>query len=67
VATFVMFEGIAFLAIITAAIISTFVERASQTRQRHQEAEQEQIETRSDELDRRLERIEEMLSRALAK
>jgi voltage-gated potassium channel Kch len=65
VATFVMFEGIAFLAIITAAITSTFVERASRQRQRKEEAEQERIDTRFDELDRRLDRIEQALSRAL--
>jgi voltage-gated potassium channel Kch len=67
VATFVMFEGIAFLAIITAAITSTFVERASRQRQRKEEAEQERIDTRFDELDRRLDQIEETLRRALSK
>jgi voltage-gated potassium channel len=67
VATFVMFEGIAFLAIVTAAITSTFVERASRKRQRDQEAEQERIDTRFDELDRRLERIENSLRRPLPK
>jgi voltage-gated potassium channel Kch len=67
VATFVMFEGIAFLAIITAAITSTFVERAGRRRQREEEAEQQLIDARFDELDRRLERIEQTLSRALPK
>jgi voltage-gated potassium channel Kch len=67
VATFVMFEGIAFLAIITAAITSTFVERASRQRQRKEEAEQRRIDTRFDELDRRLDQIEETLRRALSK
>jgi voltage-gated potassium channel Kch len=67
VATFVMFEGIAFLAIITAAITSTFVERAGRQRQRKEEAEQRRIDTRFDELDRRLDQIEETLRRALSK
>jgi voltage-gated potassium channel len=67
VATFVMFEGIAFLAIVTAAITSTFVERASRKRQEDLEAEEQRIDTRFDELDRRLERIEEALDRSLSK
>jgi voltage-gated potassium channel len=67
VATFVMFEGIAFLAIVTAAITSTFVERASRKRQEYRVAEEQRIDTRFDELDRRLERIEEALDRSLSK
>jgi voltage-gated potassium channel Kch len=64
VAAFVMLEGIAFLAIVTAAITSTFVARA--TRQFHAERDEEmtelhRIEKRFDELDRRLDRLEAAL------
>jgi voltage-gated potassium channel len=50
VAAFVMLEGIAFLAIVTAAITSTFVARAERE-QRHDSA-----------IEARLDRIESMLS-----
>ncbi len=64
VAAFVMLEGIAFLAIVTAAITSTFVARA--TKQFHAERDDEmnellRIEKRFDELDRRLDRLEAVL------
>lgn len=65
VAAFVMLQGIAFLAIVTAAITSTFVERASSRHQRQEEAEQKRIDARFDRLDRRLDEIEETLRRAL--
>ena len=69
VAALVMLEGVAFLAIITAAITSTFVQRASQIRSPDQGAEERAEETslhpRFDELEARLERIEESLRRAL--
>lgn len=61
IAAFVMLEGIAFLAIITAAITSTFVARAA----REQElagGEEAAIEARFDELNGRLDRLESMLS-----
>jgi voltage-gated potassium channel Kch len=65
VASFVMFEGIAFLAIITAAITSSFVARA---RDLHDAAtrkleltEHQQTLARFDELDRRFERLEAAL------
>jgi voltage-gated potassium channel len=64
VASFVMLEGIAFLAIVTAAITSTFVARA--TKQFHDERDDEmnellRIEKRFDDLDRRLDRLEAAL------
>ena len=58
----VMLEGIAFLAIITATITSTFVARAAAERakaaQGQQEAERHVLEARFDELERKLDRIE---------
>ena len=65
VAVFVMLEGIAFLAIITAAITSTFVARA----QREQfaleseaaDTEQGQIVARLDQIAQRLDRLETMI------
>lgn len=65
IASFVMLEGIAFLAIVTAAITSSFVARAALELE-HAEAEQEQAaearsEARFDDLTARLERIELML------
>ena len=69
VAAFVMLEGVAFLAIITAAITSTFVQRASHIRSPDQGGEDRTQDTglhpRFDELEARLERIEESLRRAL--
>jgi voltage-gated potassium channel Kch len=65
VATFVMLEGIAFVAIVTAAITSTFVARTQQERALAEESDQEQeaarLEARFDELDRRLDRLESLL------
>jgi voltage-gated potassium channel len=64
IATIVMLQGIAFLAIITAAITSTFVARASKAFQADREeqmTELRQIEARFDELDRRLDRLEAAL------
>jgi voltage-gated potassium channel len=65
IASAVMLEGIAFIAIVTAAITSTFVARASK---QFQEAgrddeltELHRIEMRFDELDRRLDRLEAAL------
>jgi voltage-gated potassium channel Kch len=62
VAAFVMLEGIAFLAIITAAITSTFVARAERERAEAKSVDVEALEAsidgRFDELDRRLDRLE---------
>jgi voltage-gated potassium channel Kch len=66
IATFVMFEGIAFLTIIIAGITSTFVARAQRERETEAggiaEAEQ-RIEARLDHLDERLGRLETILTR----
>jgi len=66
IAAFVMFEGIAFLTIIIAAITSTFVARAQRERDTESggtvEAEQ-RIEARLDHLDERLGRLEATLTR----
>ena len=64
VATFVMLQGIAFLAIVTAAITSTFVARATKafhTEREEQETQLREIEARFDELDRKLDRLEAAL------
>ena len=67
VASFVMLEGIAFVAILVAAITSTFVARAESERDRaEQEADQsgeERIDARFDDLAERLDRVEAMLTR----
>ncbi len=65
VAVFVMLEGIAFLAIVTALITSTFVQRATQFRALDEVNEPSQVDGRFDELEARLERIEELLHRLL--
>ena len=65
VAALLMLEGVAFLAIITAAITSTFVQRASQLRSPDEGTEERSLHSRFDELEARLERIEESLRRAL--
>ena len=67
VATFVMLEGIAFVAILVAAITSTFVARAARERE-DVEAEgsrggEERIDARFDDLAARLDRLEAMLAR----
>jgi voltage-gated potassium channel len=65
VAAVVMLQGIAFLAIITAVITSSFVARATKARDAAQAedemAELRSIEARFDELDRKLERVEAAL------
>jgi voltage-gated potassium channel len=65
VATFVMLEAIALLAIVTAAITSTFVARASHLQDvaaaREEEKKDAQIDARFDDLTERLDRIESML------
>ena len=61
VAAFVMFEGIAFLAIITAAITSSFVARAAEAREAEEVSEEltemQKIEARLDVLDGKLDRL----------
>ena len=62
IAAFVMLYGIAFLAIVTAAITSTFVARAAREQQAADEVtELERIEARFDELERTLDRLEAAL------
>jgi voltage-gated potassium channel len=64
IASFVMLEGIAFLAIVTAAITSTFVARATKQLQAGRDDEMTElhrIEKRFDQLDRRLDRLEAAL------
>jgi voltage-gated potassium channel len=67
VAGAVMLEGIALLAVVTAAVTSTFVQRAEQERALAEEKsdarEREQVEARFDSLDDRLQRIETELSK----
>jgi voltage-gated potassium channel len=61
----VMLEGIAFVAIITAAITSTFVARATREyaagQADEEESDRQRIEQRFDELERRLDLIQEAL------
>jgi voltage-gated potassium channel len=65
IAAFVMLEGIAFLTIIVAAITSTFVARAAKEREVAQAADEDaaevRIEARLDGIERRLDRLEQML------
>jgi voltage-gated potassium channel len=65
VGTFVMLEGIAFLAIITAAITSTFVARAGReysTQQAEgQKSDRDAVEERFDSIDRQLEQLQATL------
>jgi voltage-gated potassium channel len=67
VAAVVMFEGIALLAIVTAAVTSAFVERAQRARQVVEDAaiqqEENRIDARFDDLAARLERVEAMLGK----
>jgi hypothetical protein len=62
-----MFEGIAFLAVVTAAITSTFVQRAAQEHEQAETAEAESAQARLDaqfdDLATRLDRIEGTLAR----
>jgi voltage-gated potassium channel len=61
VAGFIMLEGIAFLAIVTAAVTSTFIARAEEERAREQGRDEQAITHRFDELDARLDQIEALL------
>ena len=59
IATLVMLQGIAFLAVVTAAITSTFVARAAEEHEaKAEDTELAQIQARFDELDRKLDRLE---------
>jgi voltage-gated potassium channel len=66
IAAFAMLQGIAFLAITTAAITSTFVARASKERESARAADEDnaevRIEARLVSIDQRLDRFEKMLS-----
>ena len=70
VAAVVMFEGIALLAIVTAAVTSAFVERAQKARQAEatadEQREEQRIDARFDDLADRLERVEAMLGKLTA-
>ena len=65
VGALVMLQGIAFLAIITAAITSTFVARAQAERDAHAHASEDLAEDRLDarlgELSQRIDRVEQLL------
>ena len=65
IATFVMLQGIAFLAITTAAITSTFVARATKERDMAHAADEDDAEVRIEAqlkgIDQRLDRLEKML------
>ncbi|HEY5662338.1 MAG TPA: potassium channel family protein [Gaiellaceae bacterium] len=66
VGAFVMLEGIAFLAIVTAAITSSFVARAEREQdladQDDAEAAVARLEARFDQVDSRLDRLDSMMS-----
>jgi voltage-gated potassium channel len=61
VASLVMLEGIAFLAIVTAAITSTFVERANTARDSDDAKTKNEIDERFDELERRLDDLRALI------
>jgi voltage-gated potassium channel len=63
VAVFVMLEGIAFLAIVTASITSTFVERATRERHKDEVRHEVRLEERFDALEGRLAATDEALAR----
>lgn len=66
IAVLVMLQGIAFLTIITAAITSTFVARATKERERARASDEDSAEVRTEaslkSIDQRLDRLETMLS-----
>jgi voltage-gated potassium channel len=66
IAAFVMLQGIAFLAITTAAITSTFVARASKERESARVADEDDAEVRIEAhlvgIDQRLDRLEKLLA-----
>jgi hypothetical protein len=58
-----MFEGIAFLAIVTASITSTFVERANRDREDTESLHAQLVEERLASIDRELRTTREQLTR----
>ena len=63
VATFVMLAGIAFLAIVTASITSTFVERASRDRESAEDMQEQRLEERLAGMEAELRATREQLTR----
>jgi voltage-gated potassium channel Kch len=63
VATFVMLSGIAFLAIVTASITSTFVERANRDRESAEDVQEERLEERLAGMEAELRATREQLAR----
>jgi len=63
VAAVVMFVGIALLAIVTAAVTSTFVERAEKARQSKEQSQEDRLEARVEDLAAQLDRVEAMLAK----
>ena len=61
VAALVMLEGIALIAIVTAAITSTFVSRATHLQAKNLEKEEERTQAGFDDLSQRLDRVEALL------
>lgn len=61
IAAFVMLEGIAFVTIVVAAITSIFVARAAAERGIAEDEAEQRIEARLEEMDRRFDRLEELL------
>src|SRR6516162_679189 len=62
VATFVMFEGIAFLSIVTASITSTFVERANRDREKNESLHEQRLEERLASMDAELQATRQQLT-----
>ncbi len=63
IAAFVMFEGIAFVTIIVAAVTSTFVARAAEEHGVAGDEAEARIEAKVDDISERLARLEEMLGK----
>jgi voltage-gated potassium channel len=63
VATFVMLAGIAFLAIVTASITSTFVERANRDRESAEDMQEQRLEERLAGMEAELRATREQLTR----
>ena len=63
VATFVMLAGIAFLAIVTASITSTYVERATRDRETTEDMQEQRLEERLAGLEAELRATREQLNR----
>ena len=61
VGALMMLQGIAFLAITTAAITSTFVARAQAKRQAEEDRAEDRLDARLDDLSERMDRVEQLL------